>query len=287
MSSTSIIRKERKLRFQAIYSLSLTLSSYIKPGAIHRFSINLERYDNLMLFVFAYETVIDEIISLGEAINRGKKSLSDFPLSSILSSIKYVLHTYSPGMEERLVPTLLLSSITDVLHFLVKGEIGGDQIYIYSSLTGDNSKEFFDFIKVYDKEARLILNRKGYNDSNIIDASLLELINILAQAKRRDYEYLLRTPISDCVAVIERAYMNGETLNNSVITGFINLVLQDEKLSSETKNKLQQALKLGGMKTKEGGKTLLEIDKQLTSQAIDLNDHLVPLIKCIDRFFFK
>lgn len=285
--SLASLRKEKRLKTQLTHSLYLTLSSYIKPGALHRFSTNLERYDNLMLFVSAYGAIIDDVINFGDLLSRGKKAISDFHLSTVLSSIKSIMYSYVPGLEERLIPTLLLASITDVIHYFVKNELGGEQIYIYSSFTDDNTKEFFDFLKTFDREAKIILNKKGYNESNISDASLLELINTLATEKRRDYEYLLKAPISECVSETEKRYMNGETLNNTVVSGFISILLSDEKITPNVKNELQTAMRLGGMKTKEGGRALLEIDRQLQTQGIDTNDNLVPLLKCINRLLIK
>ncbi|MEM3978136.1 MAG: hypothetical protein QXK87_03615 [Fervidicoccaceae archaeon] len=279
--SIASLRKERRLKIQATHSLYLTISSYIKPGALHRFTTSLERYDNLMLFVSAYGAIIDEVINFGDLLSRGRKAVGDFPLSIVLSSIKSVMYTYASGLEERLIPPLLLASITDILHYLVKNELGGEQLYIYSSFTNENAREFFEFLKAFDREAKIILNRKGYNESNVSDASLLELINALA------YEYLLKAQVSECLSETERRYMNGETLNNTAVSGFISILLNDEKISSNIKSGLLAAMKQGGMKTKEGGKALLEIDRQLQAQGIDTNDNLIPLLKCTNRLLIK
>lgn len=285
--SIASLRKERRLKIQATHSLYLTISSYIKPGALHRFTTSLERYDNLMLFVSAYGAIIDEVINFGDLLSRGRKAVGDFPLTMVLSSIKSVMYTYASGLEERLIPPLLLASITDILHYLVKNELGGEQLYIYSSFTNENAREFFEFLKAFDREAKVILNRKGYNESNVSNASLLELINALAAEKRRDYEYLLKAQFSECLSEAERRYMNGETLNNTAVSGFISILLNDEKISSSIKSGLLAAMKQGGMKTKEGGKALLEIDRQLQAQGIDTNDNLIPLLKCINRLLIK
>lgn len=281
------VKRERRLRFLATQSLYWTLASYIKPGALHRFSASLERFDNLMLFVFAYGAVIDDILSFGELLGRGKRGLGDFPLGSILSNIRSFLLSYAPGAEERLVPPLILASTADLLHYITKNELSGEQLYIYSSISGDNVKEFFDFLKTFDREAKVILNRRGYNESNVADASLLEIINAIASQRRRDYEFLIRQSVGECASEVEKRYLAGETLNNSIVSGFITLLLGDDKIDAQTKSRLQEALKLGGMKTREGGKALLDVDKQLASRGTDTNDNLIPLLKCTNRFLFK
>lgn len=286
MSSTAV-RREKKTRFLSEYGLYLAISSYIKPGAVHRFSPSLDRYDNLMAFVFSMGNVLDDVIEQGNLISRGKRGINEFSISSMLSGIKSLMVSLRPVVEERLIPTLFIASVVDVLHFTLRGELRGEQYFIYSSIAGDSVRDFFDLLKIYDRDARGILVRSGYTESNIYAASLLEIVNSLAREGRRDYENLLRHNISECVNVMERGFSEGEALNTLAIEGFASMLINDPRLDRNIKDSLNNALKLGGMRTREGSRALLELDRQMSARGIDTNDHLVSLLKCIDRVLLR
>lgn len=282
------VRREKRTKFLANYGLYLTVSSYIKPGALHRFSVSLERYDNLVAFVFSLGSVLDEVIEYGYLISRGKKGLNEFPFSHVINSIKALTVPLHTKFEERLVPALLTAISIDLLHFLIRGELGGDQHYIFSSISGESVKEFYDLLKVHDREAKSLLNKRGYSETNVMNASLLEIASSLAQEGRRDYEYLLSSfNLSDCVSEVNKSFSEGETPNNSVVRGFIALLMNDPKLDSSVKESLRSAVKLGGMRTREGSRALLELDRSMSARGLDTNDALVLLLRCVNRALLR
>lgn len=282
--SSYLLKRENRLKFLASYALHLTLNSYIKPGAVHRFSPSLDRFDNLMLFAHVYSSILENLIAFGSQVSAGKKSISEAPISGILQFIRSTLYAYSPGMEERLLMPLFFASAADVFQYVIKGDVGGEQLFIFSSWSGDSSREFFESLKAYDREARLLLSKEGYTESSASNASVLELINHLASVGRREYEFLLKPPPGECVSEIREKFASGETLNNSVISGYARIVLQDDRVGQSVKSELQAAMRAGGMKTREGSRALLELDRKLAAVGVDNSDLLVLLLKCVDKF---
>lgn len=287
MLSRGALRRETKVRFLVPYSISVTVSSYVKPGTVHRLSSRLHEHDNLVLFAHAVSAIVDEILHFSEMVSRGKKAIGELPIASLANVVKQLVGPYVYG-NANLLPPLFFASIADALSFALRGDVG-DPRDLFTAIGGEQVAELILFVKYFEKELPSISTERLSTRTRTGDLTLFEVFEELSAAGKVCYRHVTRPPDPQCTKVVEKNFLQGYNINVSIVNGYLELLKEDPRVASDSSlvEKLEHAIRLGGMKDKEGAKLLVELDRLMHSKGLLLDDLLVPLLRCVNKVLLR
>lgn len=266
---------------KVVGSVHLAAYSYIKPGAIHRYSPGIQPYNYvrvaLSLLNEVYRLAVDvsraykgEIglpdIRLGQALSRslreGIVSLGALaPLDMVLSIIFSALalaHGYSRREQK---PSGYLKALYDVL----------------SATTTRDVLEFYDTLRRMGYDEAEYLELQGYTRGyiEVEGYRLPDIIRSLSN-KHKLFNYVQphNRVIVDVAEIIIEDYETGKDLNNAVVRGYVELLRREENSLTE---KINEALKLKLTRTRNGLKLLYSLDQELRRSGKNF-DELVPVL---------
>lgn len=266
---------------KVVGSVHLAAYSYIKPGAMHRYSSGPQPYNYvhiaLSLSNEVYRLAVDvdracrgEIglpdIRLGQTLSRslreGLVSLGVLaPLDMVLSIIFSALalsHGYSRKEQK---PSGYLKALYDVL----------------SATTIRDTLEFYDTLRRMGYSEVEYLELQGYT-RGYIEVEGYRLIDIIRplSSKHKLFNYVQphNRFIVDVAETIIEDYEAGKDLNNAVVRGYIELLRREENSLAE---RLEEALRLKLTRTRDGLRLLYNLDQELRKSGRSF-DGLIPVL---------
>lgn len=287
MLSRGLPKRQIKARFLVPYGIGVAVSSYVKPGTVHRLSSRLNEYDNLMLLAHAVSAIVDEILEFGEAVSRGRKALEELPAAAFANTVRSLVGPYTYG-NVSILPALFFTSMADALGFALRGDVGDPQDF-YRAVRGEQVAELASFVRHFEKGFLDLSLERLTSRVRTGDVSLLDFFQELSAAGRTSYGYVAKPPHPQCVRAVEQSFFAGYNINVSVVNGYLELMRDDTRVMKESAivDKLEHAIRLGGMRDKEGTRLLVELDRLMYSRGLLLDDLLVPLLRCVDKVLLR
>ena len=273
---------------KTLTSLHVSLYSYIKPGAPHRYSLDNKPYEYMNLGLGLTDLLWD-IARDFQRLSRGEIGLPDIRLGSrIDQALRKSLARYGVLPPLDLVFSIVLSATT-IAYGLVKREesVAGYKKALDDVLMASTSR---DALEVFESLRRLgyhgeveLLELNGVSRSSIeVHGFKLPDIFSVLESEYVFFQYAspykkIITEVADAIAL---EYDSSRSINNAVVRGYVELLLR-EKLPGEYKDRLRKIVELKLTRTRNGLKELYSLDKDLRGKGLTLEKLVAPLILAV------
>ncbi len=268
--------------------LHVSLYSYIKPGAPHRYSLDNKPYEYMNIGL-GLTSLLWDIARDFQRLSRGEIGLPDIRLGSrIDQALRTSLARYGVLPPLDLVFSIVLSAST-MAYGMVKREesvSGYKKVFddILMASTTRDSIELFESLRRlgYHREVELLeLNGISRNSIEVHGYRLPDIFSVL----EKEYVFFryaspYKRTVTEVAGAIAGEYDNSRNLNNAVVRGYLELMLRESSMR-EYVDRIRKIIDLKITRTRNGLKELYSLDKELRGKGYELDNLIAPLILAV------
>ncbi len=266
---------------KVIGSVHAAVYSYIKPGAMHRYSPGPQPYNYMRVALSLSNEIYRLAIDIDRA-SRGEIGLPDIRIGQIISrSLREGLVSLGVLAPLEMISSIIFSALA-LSYGLSRREDKPSGLLkaLYDILSTTTVR---DTLELYDT-----LRRMGYNEAEYLELQgytrgylevegyrLIDFTRILAN-KHKLFSYIQphnRFVVNIAERIIED-YDLGKDLNNAIVRGYVELLAKEY---SDLAKKLDEAVKLKLMRTRDGLRLLYNIDQEIRKTGKSF-DELIPVL---------
>lgn len=278
----------RKSKLQIIVSEAMyrSIIAFIKPGCIHRFSGDLEVFDNLLSLTNFISQKTSEIYDKVQKLKKGEITLNEIELTKTVYEISKDFYGWNEKSSEYTNPIIITTTL-QLYSYLSKGKGFSDIRTLMRYMSGEQLLPLYDAFIVTESKEKSILEDRYLTKRKVVEQNITleEIIEILKD-EMSTYKFVTDIDtVNECHKIIIKSNQSNEKINSSIIKGYLYLLSSYGETS--LKNKINSILEENGMETRQGAKLLYELDLQLKKQKKEYNYLIVPLISCTLEAFLQ
>jgi len=258
-----------------IESADLTIYSYVKPGAIHRYSTKFKDLHQYVCLLTSSLEVYYEATDLGNEVSKGRKSFADVSVGSLIKralqeSKRYAETTNLPEYHLLMIPSVI--SATYTISTLGYMDVGRYQKAVKSLLmysSPQDAIDVYDAFRGFPSDLGRALGTAGITPGLIKTESLtigdlLEEVSKFSKLSR----YLLGkgVSVSELVTKFTSTYLDTGDLNSAAVSSYALLL------------EVSDGIRINPLiKDKKDFLSLLKLDNKLVKEGSARND-LIPVL---------
>jgi len=277
--------KKSKLQIIVSEAMYRSITAFIKPGCIHRFSGDLELFDNLLSLSNFISQKTSEIYDKVQQLKKGEITLNEIELTKTIYEISKDFYGWNEKTSEYTNP-IILSTTLQLHSYLIKGKSLSDLRALMRYVSGEQLLPLYEAFTVTDSKEKSILEDRYFTKRKVVEQNItLEEIVETLKEEMPTYQFVLNINIiNECHKIIINSNQKNEKINSSIIKGYLYLL---SSLESSLRNRIDSILEANGMETRQGAKLLYDLDSQLRKQKKEYNYLIVPLISCTLEAFLQ
>ncbi len=262
--------------------------SYVKPGAMHRLSLS-PMLDHYILAGHAMLPVIEKAYRRGEEVARGERGMPEAGLGSLILDAARMIYAWTgrpaPSLDAA-TGVLIIAAAAGHTYSSGKhvslGEVRASAMRLVQASLPKDFADFYEALRVSGEHRAIdILEDKGLRPSRagVEGLTLLDAFEALGE-KHPAYSALSpRTGLFTHTAdLIRSRYEEKRSLNDAVVYAYASLIR--DGLPADLRGMLEEAGGKGYMSTRDGGRILLKLDREMLKRGISL-DKYVPILTMV------